>query len=336
MNEWEKLKKLFATKKRISIVSHPSPDGDSIGSSLAMYWFLKEKGHDVKVITPDKAPEYLSFLQGFENINCYDEQKKESQDFLKSSEVILFLDFNRLNRLRRMGEFLEKHPTAYWINIDHHQDPLDFCDFQYCFPGSSSTAELIYQFIFDLNEESQISFKMAQAIYTGILTDTGSFRFSSTAASTHRTVASLIELGVEPQKIHQNIYDNFSKERLQLFGFALNQRLIFHEKYATAIIYLSEADLEKFNHQKGDTEGLVNFPLSMGSINFAILATQKDDKIKLSLRSKGSFPANKFAETHFQGGGHINAAGGISMLSMEETLSKIAQLLPDYENELQA
>lgn len=335
MQDWKTLKEKLSQTKKISIVSHPSPDGDSIGSSLAVYWFLLAKGHEVNIITPDAPPQFLSFLEGFDRILYFENEKEKAKVLLQESELIFFLDFNNLQRLGELGEFLQNlKNSSYWVNIDHHQDPEDFTNFQYCFPGTSSTAELIHRFIEELNELQLLNLNIAKAIYVGILTDTGSFRFSSTEASTHATVSNLFKVGVKPEEIQRKIYNNFSQDRLQLLGFALNQRLLFHTEHATGIIYLKKEDLKQLNYQKGDSEGLVNYPLMVQSINFSILLSENDQKIKISFRSEGSFAANKFAEDHFEGGGHINAAGGVSYLSMEDTLEKIAQLLPSYHDQL--
>tara|TARA_R110002096_G_scaffold426165_4_gene635578 strand:+ start:12395 stop:13405 length:1011 start_codon:yes stop_codon:yes gene_type:complete len=336
MKDWKKLKALLGIPQKICLVSHPSPDGDSIGSSLAMYWFLIQKKHKVSIITPDTPPKFLSFLEGFNQIIDFEKNREEVETSIEEASIIFCLDFNNLSRLRGLSDVLKQNESAFLVNIDHHQDPEDFAHFQFCFPGTSSTAELVYRFIEELGDIELLNKAIAAAMYTGIVTDTGSFKFSSTEASTHRVAAKLIETGIIPNLIHQNIFDSYSKDRLKLLGFALNERLIFHDQWNTAVIYLSESDLSNFNYQKGDTEGLVNYPLSIENIKFSILITEGENKVKLSLRSKGNFPANKVAETHFSGGGHINAAGGISDCSVEDTLVKIEKLLPNYENELHA
>lgn len=334
MKNWTILKAKLEKPKIISIVSHPSPDGDSIGSSLALAHYLNEKGHRVNVITPDPAPQVLSFLKGFDDILNFEKLTTQVDLAIERSEIIFALDFNNLNRLKGMEDIIIKNKEAFLVNIDHHQDPEDFADFQFCFPGASSTAELIFNFINELGDRSLLNKEIAESIYTGILTDTGSFRFSSTTSSTHHTVAALIEVGVDPSYIYQKIYDSFSIDRLKLLGFSLNERMNIYPDFHTGIIYLSDQDLKRFNFKKGDTEGLVNYPLSVGEVNFSILITEKDGKVKMSFRSKGSFSANGFAGSHFNGGGHVNAAGGISDLSVDKTVEKIEMLLEKYEDEL--
>lgn len=334
MKNWDALKQRLKQAKNISIISHPSPDGDSIGSSLGLYWFLKEHGHQSKVLTPDPPPVYLDFLEGFEEIIYPEKNRDEVKEALLKADLIFCLDFNQLDRLRDLEEYITNNEIAFIINIDHHQNPDNFPDFQYCFPEASSTGELIYKFICDLGEEEHINSTIAAALYTGILTDTGSFRFPSTSAQTHFAVAKLLETGLEHTFIHQKVFDSFSKNRLELIGFALNNRLLFLNEFSTAIIHLSEKDLKQFNYMKGDTEGLVNYPLLVADINFSILITETDSKVKLSFRSKGNFPVNEFSKKYFNGGGHINAAGGISDLTIQSTIEKITSLLPNYRNEL--
>lgn len=334
MINWNQLRDQLIGKKEIVIVSHRSPDGDSIGSSLAMKHFLDQLGHQVQVITPDPAPGFLNFLKGYDSILNGVDHQGEVEMQISTAQIIVALDFNGLDRLGSIKEAVELNRSAYLINIDHHQEPDDFADFQLSDTTASSTCQLIYEFIEKLGQLSKLDKSVGECIYTGLVTDTGSFRFSSTSEKTHQVAAFLIKIGVKTSKIYENIYDSYSVDRLKLMGYALNERFNFYKKYSTGIIYLSEQDLNQFNFRKGDTEGLVNYPLSVKEIKMAILITEKDGKVKMSFRSKGNFHVNEIAKKYFNGGGHFNAAGGISDLSVSETVNKIEKFLPNYETEL--
>lgn len=332
MNNWKEVEFLLkGESKKIIIISHRSPDGDSVGSSLAVYHYLKHLGHQAQVITPDPAADFLNWLPSFDDIINYEKQKSEVENKIAEAEVIFCLDFNTLSRIGPMQKNIEENKKAYLINIDHHQKPDDFAHFQLSDTKASSTAEMVYEFCEKLSGRDWMNLAFAQSVYTGILTDTGSFRFSSTSAKTHQIASELIKLGVEPANIQQAIFDSYSADRLKLLGFALNERMKLYPNYKAAIIALSEKDLQRFNFQRGDTEGLVNFPLSIKSVVMSILITEKDKKVKMSFRSKGDFKVNEIAATYFNGGGHLNAAGGLSDYSVEGTVEKLEEIIPNYE-----
>jgi phosphoesterase RecJ-like protein len=335
-NNWEELKiQLFSESKKIVILSHRSPDGDSVGSSYGLYHFLNQFGHQVQVITPDPTPPFLHWMPDFDKILNYEKQKEPSMDAITSAEVIFCLDFNTPSRMGNMEfAFERKRSDAYIINIDHHQQPDDFANFQLSDTSASSTAQLIYDFIIKTRGKECLNDSIAQCLYTGILTDTGSFRFSSTSPHTHRVVADLLETGIDVNVIYQKIYDNYSQDRIKLLGYALKDKLKLYPEYHTAIIDLSENELNSFHFQKGDTEGIVNFPLSIGWVKMSILLTQKDGIVKMSFRSKGNFSVNELAKTHFSGGGHENASGGMSKLTMEETIKKLESIIPEFKKKL--
>jgi phosphoesterase RecJ-like protein len=309
------------------ILSHRSPDGDSVGSSLALFHYLKFLGLSVQVITPDPAPDFLSWLKGFDEIVNYEQQAAKAENGIAEAELIFCLDFNSPSRIGPLEAAFSKSDKAFRINIDHHQEPEDFCNLQFVDTSASSTAELIYRFIDQLSGSELIDLPLAEAIYTGILTDTGSFRFSSTSSETHQIAAVLISKGVKPSEIHGRVYDSYSAERLRLLGYALNDGLKLYANDQLAIISLEDEVLKRFQFKRGDTEGLVNYPLSIKSVKVSILLTEKDGKIKMSFRSKGDLAVNGFAKAHFGGGGHINAAGGISSLGMKVTIEKIESLI---------
>lgn len=332
MNNWKEVELLLkGESKKIIIISHRSPDGDSVGSSLAVYHYLKFLGHQAQVITPDPAPDFLNWLQAFEDILNFEKQQDEVKSKVEEAEVIFCLDFNSLSRIGPMEKSIVENKKAYLVNIDHHQEPDDFAHFQLSDTKASSTAELVYNFCEKISGKEWMSLSFAQSVYTGIVTDTGSFRFSSTSAKTHQIAAELIQLGVEPAKIHQAVFDSYSVDRLKLLGFALNQRMKLYPNYKTSIIALSEKDLQRFNFQRGDTEGLVNFPLSLKNVLMSILITEKDKKVKMSFRSKGNFKVNEIAATYFNGGGHLNAAGGLSDYSVKGTVEKLEEIIHNYE-----
>ena len=330
------LKQQIQNSKKAVILSHRSPDGDSIGSSLAIYHYLKNYITDVKVITPDPAPKFINWLEGFDLIISYDQNIDLANEDLKSADLIFCLDFNTPSRMGDLEKAFNLKANPFIINIDHHQNPENFADYQLSDTSASSTCQLVFDFISSLGDISLLTVGLGEAIYTGILTDTGSFRFSSTSKHTHEVVAHLIGLGVNNSKIHSSIYDNYSVDRLKLLGFALNERFNIYEEFSTGIIYLNEEDLKQFKFQKGDTEGLVNYPLSVGSIKVSILITEKDGKVKMSFRSKGDIKVNEIANKYFSGGGHFNAAGGISDVNVLETVKKLENILPEYKEMINA
>ena len=332
--EIKDLKSLLASPKKIVIVPHKNPDGDAIGSTVALYNFLKSKQHDAVVIAPNDYPEFLKWVPGQEDVLIFEKNTEKATQLISDAEIIFTLDFNHFSRTGMMEEVLAKTETTY-VMIDHHQQPDDYAKFTYSDVSCSSTCEMVYNFIEMLDETDKISPEIASALYLGIMTDTGSFRFSSTTSKTHRVLANLIDKGAKNANIHQDTFDNSSYERMQLLGVALNNMKVFSE-YKTAYITLSQEELDKHNFKKGDTEGFVNYSLGIKGIIFAaIFIENKADKIiKISLRSKGDFDVNQFARKHFKGGGHINAAGGKSDLNLKETTQKFEQLLADYKNEL--
>lgn len=334
MDDYEKIKECVQKPSKVVVVSHQSPDGDSIGSSLAMVHILKQLGHDVVPIIPDPAPAFLHWMPGFDNVKVYEQEKENCNQHILSADIIFCLDFNDLNRVGAMAEYIRLNSKAILINIDHHRAPKMFATYHFLDHQASSTAQLVYELFDKIGYRNLFNKATGECIYTGIITDTGSFRFSSTSAATHTIASRLIQLGVEGSQIHQRVFDNYSDSRLKLLGYALNKKLLFFKEYSSAIIYLSEEEMSKFHFQKGDTEGLVNYPLSINWVKMAILITEDKTKVKLSFRSKGDFPVNELAGKYFSGGGHQNAAGGMSKESVEETLKKLREIIPLYEEQL--
>jgi phosphoesterase RecJ-like protein len=331
----KKVKALLSRPKHIVIVTHWSPDGDAIGSSLGLYNYLLKKNHKVTVITPNDYPSFLGWMKGNNKVLDFQKKEKAAKKAIAAAELIFCLDFNSLKRIDKVGELIAASPATKFI-IDHHLQPEDFADYMLHNVAACSTCELIYDFIGLMGDKKMLDKDIANCLYTGIMTDTGSFRFPSTTAKTHMILSDLIKAGAENAEIHNRIYDDNTESRLKLLGYCLNEKLTVFPQYRTAFFALSAKELERFKYKKGDTEGVVNFALSIAGIRFAAFMVERDGIIKVSFRSKGSFDVNKFARMHFNGGGHANAAGGMSELSLQKTIDKFVSLLPAYEKQLHA
>lgn len=331
----KEIKELLSTPQNVVIIPHRNPDGDAIGSSLSLFHFLKEK-HDVTVVAPNDYPNFLKWLPGNDKVRFFDKQNNQSKKVLDKATLIFLLDFNTMHRI---GEDMQKRVEEFkgtFVMIDHHQQPDNsITNYIYSDPTICSTSQMIYHFIDKLGETSKIDADMSTCMYVGIMTDTGSFRFPSTTSTTHRIIADLIDRGANNAQIHNNVYDTNSYSRLQLLGRALSN-LKVETDYKTAYITLSQEELDQFNFQKGDTEGVVNYALSLENIIFAAIFIEDVEQqiIKISFRSKGAFSVNQFARNHFNGGGHDNAAGGRSEVSLEETIINFLKLLPKYKLDL--
>ena len=325
---------LLNTPKHIVVVGHKNPDGDAIGSCLGLANFLRQKGHEVIVMMPNDFPKFLHWIPEADYITIYDQEIDKSKEIVNNADIIFTLDFNALDRTGDLQGVLET-ATAEFILIDHHQQPDDYAKVIYSDVTMCSTAQMVYHFIEKLQGLEFMNSEIATQLYVGIMTDTGSFRFPATTAITHRVIANLIESGAKNSEIHQNIYDTNSPDRLKLLGVALNNLVILPE-YNTAYITLTQEELTENNFKKGDTEGFVNYALSMVGVVFAIIfiENKKEDIVKISLRSKGSFSVNEFSRSHYNGGGHSNAAGGRSQLTLPETVAEFISILPKYKEAL--
>lgn len=329
------LKSFLSTPKKIVIIGHRNPDGDAVGSTLALSHYLKKKGHDAQVVMPNDFPDFLKWLPGANEIKLFENDRSNTTPLINQAQLIFTLDFNTLYRVGDdFHQVLEGLETPFAL-IDHHQQPGDYATYVYSDVSICSTAQMVYHFIEMMEDLSHLDKDIATCIYTGIVTDTGSFRYSSTTATTHRVAAHLIESGIDNAFIHQSLFDNNSANRMQLLGVAL-QNLVILKEFNTAYITISQDDLDNHNFQKGDTEGFVNYGLSVKNVKFAaIFIESRQDKItKISFRSLGTFDVNHFARNYFDGGGHINAAGAKSNLSLDETVSYFISKLQDYKQEL--
>ncbi len=329
----DELKLSIKDAKQISIVSHRNPDGDAVGSSLALYLCLTEAYPDklIQVLLPNRYPEFLSWLPRQDEIIFFEEDSVKAIKELENSDLVFTLDFNDFSRTGRMSEILSRLKTTF-VMIDHHQQPADYATYTYSDTSIGSTCEMVYETIEKLNYNKYLTKAIGECLYTGIMTDTGSFRFSSTSSRTHEIIGKLMDLGINHAQIHQNTFDQNSLSRLHLLGTAMsNLKVIPHKN--VAYITLSQAELDQHEFKKGDTEGFVNYGLSIKGINFAaiFIENKQEHIIKISFRSVGDIDVNQFARQHFNGGGHKNAAGGRSELSLQNTIDKFETLIKDAE-----
>ena len=334
MRNFSLLKDELSTPRKIVVTTHARPDADALGSSLAIYQFLRKKGHDVHVITPTDYPDFLKWMQYEQDVIIYTNDKIEADELIKKADFTFCLDFSGKNRIGEMEEPVFKS-NADKILIDHHLDADRFAKFELWIDTASSTCELVFDFIKMFEEPGAIDVGIGECIYAGMVTDTGSFRFASTSKAVHLIVSELLEIGINHSKVHQLIYDNNTESRLRLLGYALSEKMTILEDQHTAFISLSKEDLKRFKAKNGDTEGVVNYALSMEGIVFAALFKEADDMIKISFRSKGDFPANLVAKNYFNGGGHRNAAGGRSDISLNDTLKLFESILPEFKTDLE-
>jgi phosphoesterase RecJ-like protein len=330
MREIESLINQLKKPNRIVITTHHKPDADALGSSLGIANYLIKKGHSVQVITPSDYPEFLFWMKGNEDVLVYsDETATLVEEFIEKAEVIITLDFSVLKRINEMGEMV-RAAKAFKVNIDHHLDPEDFADYRLWNTKAASTCELCYQLIVEFGDKDLIDKDIAECLYAGIMTDTGGFRHQNTTKNVHEVVAQLIDIGADNAKVAKNIYDRNSLNRLRFIGFALSEKLEILPEYHTAYFAITNDELNRFESKTGDTEGLVNYALSLEGIVLAVLFKDSGDGIKISFRSTGAFPANEIASTYFNGGGHRNAAGGKTEWTLEETVEKFKTVLKDY------
>lgn len=319
--------------KDIVITTHRNPDGDAIGSSLAVYHYLRSLGHSVKIISPSEYPDFLEWMPAVHNILIYDIEPEDSARAIGQAEIIFYLDFNALDRIDKVGELTDAHRCTK-IMIDHHLYPDPMADYLISDTTASSTCELVYDFMDRLGDKQKIDKTIAECIFTGILTDTGSFKYS-TSPKLFRLAAALMELGVDDYLLQDLIFNSLDEKYLRLLGHCLHQRLEILDEYHTAIISLTKEDYEYFNIQRGDTEGIVNYLLKLKHIKLAAFITEQPTIVKISLRSKGDFSVQEIAKKHFKGGGHKNASGGYSFQNLKITLRKFKEILPEYKEQLQ-
>lgn len=330
-------KSLISQPKRVVITTHFKPDADALGSSLGLAGFLRKKNHQVSVVTPSDYPDFLAWMPGNSSVlalsNQHPENEQKAAVLIQNAEIIFCLDFSSLSRINSLGEMIKKS-EAKKVLIDHHLEPEAFADFEQWNTASASTAGLIFELIEELGEKDLIDKEVATCLYSGVMTDTGGFRHNNTRQQEFLIASELVRHGADPHKIAQQIYDTNSLERLRLTGYVLSQKLVVLPEYRTAYMTLSQQELKNYGAQTGDTEGLVNYGLSIKGVTMSVLMYDRKEEIKLSFRSLGDFSVNELARKHFEGGGHRNASGGSSKLSLDDTLKKLLAVLPEYQSRL--
>ncbi len=326
----QKAKKYVEYADKIVIVTHISPDGDAIGSSLGLYHFLLEQDKQVNVIVPNDFPNFLKWMKGAHDIIIHEKNKEIAEETIAAAELIFCLDFNILKRIERLGDSVER-ANAKKVMIDHHLDPGDFCNVTISYPQISSTCELIFRFICRMGFYEDINKYCAECIYAGMMTDTGAFTYNSNNPEIYYIIGELIKKGINKDEIYALVYNNSSIDRLRLQGYVLYEKMKIYPEYKTALITLSQSELDRFNFKKGDSEGFVNIPLAVNDVIFSVFIKEEKGYVKLSLRSKGNFPCNKFAAEQFNGGGHLNASGGEFFGSFEDATKHFDKVLPLYK-----
>jgi phosphoesterase RecJ-like protein len=331
---YEHIVELIGQSSSILVTSHYNPDGDAMGSALAMAALLRKTGKDAVVMVPNDYPAFLKWMPGNDKVMIYRNNEERANEIIREADIIFCLDYSALNRTDSMEDPLRNSP-AKKILIDHHLEPV-LADFDYYLSviQTSSTSELVYRFAEGCSWLDLIDPEIATGLFVGIMTDTGSFSFACNYPETFRISASLIQAGINPEQIHRHVYDTYSENRLRLLGYCLSEKLTIMPELNTAYIALSKDELYHFQYQVGDTEGIVNYALSIENIKIAVLMTERKDRIRLSFRSKGDFSVNRIAREHFNGGGHRNAAGGDSFISLENTILKLREVLAQYREEI--
>ena len=329
-----KVKKAIDGVDKIVIVAHVGPDGDAMGSTLALWHYLMTIEKEPVVIVPTMYANFLAWMPGSECVLIYEKDKEKADELIAAAELIFTLDFNQASRMAKMADAVI-NAAAPKILVDHHLHPDTYAKITVSYPEVSSTSELIFRLICRLGDFSMINLACAECIYTGMMTDTGGFTYNSNKQEIYTIIAELIKLGVDKDDIYRKVFNNYSADRMRLMGYALYNKMKVYPEHKAALITLSLKELEEFNYQPGDAEGLVNMPLSIEGVIFSVFMREDSDKIKISLRSQGTFPANKVSADLFNGGGHLNAAGGESYTTLQEAVTKFETALSDYKDFLE-
>lgn len=317
--------------RRISLLTHVRPDGDAIGSALAMQRYLTKKGHTANVIAPDDFPDFLDWMPGSESVYIHQKQRKTCFAILTQSDCIFFLDFNALKRIEALGEDVQKlHRPYVGVMIDHHREPDNFTQYKLWDDGASSTAELVYTFIHMAGDAALIDKDMAACMYAGIALDTGIFQYSNTTPKVHAIAGDLMSFGLQVDRIHNALYNQYGENRMRFIGYLLSQKLQIINEYKTAYMSITMKEAEEYKLSIGDKEGIVNLPLAMKDVDISILFTEDKDKIKISFRSKEDVNVELLARTYFNGGGHKNASGGSTRMPLAETEQYLHKVLPEF------
>ncbi len=334
MQETKQFEQLFSNPKNIVLTIHLNPDADALGSALGFALVLQKKGHSVTVVSPNTFPDFLKWMKGNDQVLVFDREPEACKKVLKDADIIFSMDYSTLKRVGQVGDEIAKS-NATKVIIDHHREPEEYAGLMKWSTEAGATCELVFDLLKELNWLNSIDKDAGECLYAGIMTDTGGFRHPNTTQHIHEIIAQLLGIGVNGSRVSKLVYDTNSVDRIKLLGFTLSQRLEILEDFNVAYIYLSADDLKKYNAQKGDTEGLVNYALSIKGIVMAALFKESDSMVKMSFRSVGEFSVNDFARSNFDGGGHTNAAGGVSKsMNLRQVIKKFENLLPMYKSEL--
>lgn len=327
--EIQKAKKYVGYAERIVIITHVSPDGDAIGSSLGLYHFLLELGKPANVIVPNDFPDFLKWMKGARDILIYEKNPQIAAETIENAELIFCLDFNTLKRIDKMGPLVEA-AQGKKVLIDHHLEPDNFCNVTMSYPQISSTSEMIFRFICRIGCFDSLNYYASECIYVGMMTDTGAFTYNSNSPEIYSIICELLKKGIDKDEIYTKVYDTQTEDRIRLMGYLLYERMKIYPEYQTALLVLSREEARRFNMRKGDTEGLVNIPLSISDVIFSVFIREDSDMVKISFRSTGTFPSNLFASEYFGGGGHLNASGGEYYGKLDDAIRMFEAALPDF------
>ncbi len=330
----EALQSLLVEPKKIVVVSHTNPDGDAIGSSLALAEVLRNNGHKVDCIVPNRFPYYLKWIPGSEDIHIHSLDKIQIIDkLIAEAQIIVCADMSALSRLEGLGAVIEANTSAKRVLIDHHLNPEGAFDITFSHPDSSSTAFVVFTMLREMYGEQVFNQRNATQLYVGMMTDTGNFAFSFLTPDLFRAVATLSATGIDIPQIYNNVYNSFTEGRARLFGYVINRKMKSLLKGTVAYLSLTEEEMRRFWFQQGDSEGFVNYPLTIKKMRMSAMFSEQHGFIRVSLRSRGSVDVNTFARRYFNGGGHLNAAGGKSFVSMEQTIEHFIKSVEEYHNE---
>ena len=331
----EQIQQLLLKPRKIVLIGHINPDGDTVGCALALAFFLRKKGHQCQVLIPDNIEYTLMWMPEVRQITIYKKDPEQAKAYIADADVIFCVDFSNLERTGDMKKFILENTKAPRILIDHHLNPnIEEFDLVISTQNTSSTAELIYNILKIFNEPELFDKEIATVLYVGIITDTGALSYSCENTSVYQVIAELVDMGINTQQIRTNLYNMLPESRLRITGYALFAKMKIIKPSRTAYIVLTQDELHNMRYQKGDTEGLVNYCISMYNIVFGCIIIEQIDCVKLSFRSRGDFDVSRFATQHFGGGGHKNASGGTSYVSLDETVKKFETVLQQYKKEL--
>jgi len=328
-----RLKEVIKNDSKIILLTHLNPDGDAIGSVLGLHIVLRNKGYHSHVIIPNNAPDFLEWMPDFNEIIFYKHKREQAKKLMDEADVAFCIDFNAANRLGKMEDYFNEK-SFFKVLIDHHPEPEKFCQICFSDTSASSASELVFEFIVEMRIFDAMNKKAAECLLAGIIADTGSFSYNSSNPKTYAIVGKLLQFGVDKNRINSNIYDNFSADRLRFLGFALNEKMKVFPEASSAYISLTQEEMKKYNFKIGDTEGFVNYPLSIKGIYFTAIILEMNDHIKFSFRSKGNFPSNEIAKKYFEGGGHVNASAGRLNITMQEAENKLEEIIDKYKNDI--